>query len=66
MRRFQEDLKNKKRIIVGVNEFLSDEALPIDIFRVPEEFEKSKIAKLNKLRSSRDNSAVRSALDWGC
>lgn len=63
VRRFQEDLRKKKRIIVGVNEFMSDETLPMEIFRVPEEFEKSKIAKLKKLRLSRNNDAVRAALD---
>lgn len=63
VRRFQEDLKRKKRIIVGVNEFMSDESLPIEIFRVPPEFEAAKIKKLKGLRRSRNNDAVRKALN---
>jgi methylmalonyl-CoA mutase N-terminal domain/subunit len=62
VRQVQYELEQKKKIIVGVNDFQSEEELPIEIFRVPPEFEKEEIAKLQKLRRERDNNAVKQAL----
>lgn len=60
---FQREIEEKKRIIVGVNAFQSEEPLPIEIFRMPPEFEQEKIARLQKLRRDRDNNAVKRALE---
>jgi len=62
-RRYQDSIEKKERIVVGVNEFQSGKSSPIEIFKVPPEFEKEKITKLIKLRSERDNEAVKSALE---
>ncbi|MCP4623018.1 MAG: methylmalonyl-CoA mutase [bacterium] len=62
-RQYQDSIEKKERIVVGVNEFQSDKSSPIEIFKVPPEFEKEKIAKLKKLRSERDNEAVKAALE---
>jgi len=61
-RQYQDEFETKKRIVVGVNEFQSEESAPIEIFRVPPEFEQEKTARLNRLRAERDNDAVKSAL----
>lgn len=63
VRQVQNEIEQKKKIIVGVNAFQSEEELPIEIFRVPPEFEQEKIIKLQKLRSERDNNAVKRALE---
>jgi methylmalonyl-CoA mutase N-terminal domain/subunit len=62
-RQYQESIEKKERIVVGVNKFQSDKSSPIEIFKVPPEFENEKIAKLKKLRSERDNEAVKAALE---
>jgi methylmalonyl-CoA mutase N-terminal domain/subunit len=62
-RQYQNSIEKKERIVVGVNEFQSEKSSPIEIFKVPPEFEKEKITKLKKLRSERDNEAVKSALE---
>ena len=62
-RQYQDSIEKKERIVVGVNKFQSDKSSPIEIFKVPPEFEKEKIAKLKKLRSERDNEAVKAALE---
>ena len=58
----QKELAAKQRIIVGVNEFKSEEALPISIFRVSPDFEQKKVAALKNLRRKRDNAKVKEAL----
>ena len=63
IRQYQDEFEKKKRIVVGVNEFRSEASAPIDIFRVPPEFEQEKITKLRNLRAERNNDAVKSALE---
>jgi methylmalonyl-CoA mutase N-terminal domain/subunit len=62
-RKHQDDLEQGKRVVVGVNEFRGEESVPIEIFRVPPEFEHQKTAKLQELRQERDNDAVQRALE---
>ena len=59
----QSKLDNKQRIIVGVNEFQSEESLPIEIFRIAPDFEQEKKSKLRKLRNDRDNGRAKKALE---
>ena len=56
------ELAAKQRIIVGVNEFKSEEALPISIFRVSPDFEQKKIEALKHLRRNRDDAKVKASL----
>ena len=55
-------VENKERVIVGVNEFMEREELPIEIFRPPKDTEEKQKRKLRKLREKRDNRKVRNAL----
>lgn len=59
---YQDDFENKKRIVVGVNEFQSEEASPIEIFRVPPRFEREKIDRLKRMRDERNSTAVKASL----
>lgn len=58
----QKALENKERIIVGVNEYVEKEELPIQIFRPPKDTEEKQKKKLRKLRKKRNNMKVRDAL----
>ena len=60
---WQRDVEQKKRIIVGVNEFRSkmDEKTG-DILRVNEEVGKRQVAKLKKWKENRDQEALKDAL----
>jgi len=54
--RYQKELEEKKRIIVGVNEFvLEDEKLEIPLLRIDPEVERRQVERLQKLRKERDN-----------
>lgn len=61
---FYQAVEKSERIVVGVNEFVSeeDEEEP-EIFRVSEETEKIQIANLKKLKAERNNQQVQKTLD---
>ncbi|MGQ9604325.1 MAG: acyl-CoA mutase large subunit family protein [bacterium] len=62
--RYQREIEEKKKIIVGVNEFvIKDEKLDIDILKIDPRVEEGQKKALQKLRSERDNIAVRSAIE---
>jgi len=60
--RLQKEIENKKRIVVGVNEFIDKEELPMDIFRPPEGTAEKQKMKLKKLRETRNNKRVENIL----
>jgi methylmalonyl-CoA mutase N-terminal domain/subunit len=61
--RYQSEIEEKDRIIVGVNEFVEEnEKIEIPILNISKEVEKSQIAKLTKLKKERDNVLVRQKL----
>ena len=59
----QKEIDEEKRIIVGVNKFVSDEKPVLEIHKArPEIVEEQKIS-LEKLRRERDNEAVQASLE---
>ncbi|MBI5015908.1 MAG: methylmalonyl-CoA mutase [Deltaproteobacteria bacterium] len=57
-------IQNKQKIVVGVNEYVSEEEEEEpEIFRVTEETEKTQLANLKKLKAERSSQQVRKALD---
>jgi len=60
--RHQKEIENKERIVVGVNEFIDGEELPIEIFRPPKDTEEKQKKKLQKLRETRNNARVKDTL----
>jgi len=61
--RYQKEVESKKRIVVGVNEFISEEKTPIKILRIDPEIEKALIKRLNEVKRKRNSAKVREALD---
>ncbi len=55
-------IDDKRRIIVGVNEFKSETDPDIDLFEVSEEVRARQIEKLNRVRERRNQAAVDEAL----
>jgi methylmalonyl-CoA mutase N-terminal domain/subunit len=60
--RQQRQVEKKEKIIVGMNEFVDDEELPVQIFRPPEDTAEKQKIKLKKLRETRDKQKVNEAL----
>jgi methylmalonyl-CoA mutase, N-terminal domain len=56
--RYQKEIENKKRIVVGVNEYATDEPVTIPILEMDKEGEKRQLERLSRLRRERDNELV--------
>ncbi len=59
--RYQKDIENKDKIIVGVNNFISDAVNP-PILRVDDSIRIQQIEKLNQVKTERDNVQVKAVL----
>ncbi len=56
--RYQKEIDSKKRIIVGVNEYASDEPIAIPLLEMDKEGEKRQLERLSRLRRERDNEVL--------
>jgi len=61
--KFQQAVEARDRIIVGVNEFVSEDDEPIGTLYIDESAAERQLARLNELRKTRDNARVRATLD---
>ncbi|MGB9778416.1 MAG: acyl-CoA mutase large subunit family protein [Candidatus Bathyarchaeales archaeon] len=62
--RYQREVEEKKRIIVGVNEFaIEEEECPIELLRIDPKVEKEQVERLQKLKRERDNRKVKEILE---
>ncbi|HET6639710.1 MAG TPA: methylmalonyl-CoA mutase family protein [Gemmatimonadota bacterium] len=62
--RYQEEIDMKRRVIVGVNEFIEeDEKLEIPILRIDPRYEREQIERLRKVRSDRDAGRFEAAME---
>jgi len=61
--KFQQRVEERDKIIVGVNEFVSEQDEPIGILYIDESAAERQLSKLKELRRTRDNVGVRGALD---
>ncbi|MEO8665001.1 MAG: methylmalonyl-CoA mutase family protein, partial [Ignavibacteria bacterium] len=60
--RFQKDLEEKKEIVVGVNEFTSENDEQYILFKFDDDVRRKQIEKLKNLKARRDNAKVESLL----
>ncbi len=56
--RYQREIEQHERIVVGVNRYQLDESIDIPLLVMDEQGEKRQITRLKKLRSSRNQAAV--------
>ncbi len=59
---YQRELDERKRIVVGVNDFVQDGEEPTPILRIDPALEKKQVDRLAATRARRDGAAVESAL----
>jgi methylmalonyl-CoA mutase N-terminal domain/subunit len=60
--RFQREVEEEKRLIVGVNAFESDQQGSVEILKIDDQVAESQIARLRKVKAERDPRAVERAL----
>jgi len=61
--KYQREIDNKERIIVGANEYTSEEKERIPLLRISSDVEKTQLERLKALKNSRDSKRVQRALD---
>jgi len=61
--RYQREIDERRRIVVGVNEFVADEPLRVPLLRMDPQGYERQCARLAQVRAERDNGAVGQALD---
>jgi len=61
--RFQQAVEQRDKIIVGVNEFVTDDDEAIGTLYIDETTAERQLAKLNRLRQTRDNGRLQAALE---
>ncbi|OLN32530.1 acyl-CoA mutase large subunit family protein [Desulfosporosinus metallidurans] len=61
--RYQQEIESKDRIIVGINDFVSEEKDKIDLLKIDPEVERSQVIRLTALKQSRDNIRVQTTLE---
>jgi methylmalonyl-CoA mutase N-terminal domain/subunit len=61
--RYQQELEQKQRIMVGVNDFTVDDEAPIEILRISPQLEQEQVERVREVRRRRDQAACTRALD---
>jgi methylmalonyl-CoA mutase N-terminal domain/subunit len=61
--RFQQAVERRERVIVGVNDFVEDEARSVPTLYIDEAAAERQTERVRRLRKDRDNARVRRALD---
>ncbi|MDI6732809.1 MAG: methylmalonyl-CoA mutase family protein [Planctomycetota bacterium] len=60
---YQQEIESKKRIIVGVNQFIDDETPDIELLKISPKVEIEQCRQLKKLKAGRDNLKVKQSLE---
>jgi methylmalonyl-CoA mutase, N-terminal domain len=61
--RFQQAFERKNKVIVGVNDYIQEDEEPLEILYIDESAGDTQLARLERLRRTRDNDLVRRTLD---
>jgi methylmalonyl-CoA mutase N-terminal domain/subunit len=59
---YQKDVEEKRRVVVGVNEYVTEGAAPFETLRVEEALERARAAELAAYRKRRDGAKLEEAL----
>lgn len=60
---FQRDFDEQKKIMVGVNKYVVDEEIPVDIYQTDEALEERQLARTNEVKNNRDQKRVEECLE---
>jgi methylmalonyl-CoA mutase N-terminal domain/subunit len=61
--RYQRQVEETERTMVGVNKYASEEEIPVEILEIDEELERLQIEKTNRIKNDRDNTQVKACLE---
>jgi methylmalonyl-CoA mutase N-terminal domain/subunit len=61
--KYQTQIDSLEKTVVGVNKYVTEDEIPVDILHIDPELEKQQIERTNQLKERRDQGAVAAALD---
>jgi methylmalonyl-CoA mutase N-terminal domain/subunit len=61
--RHQQELEQRRRIVVGVNEFVSEDQQELEILRIPLSLEQEQVERVREVRRKRDEARAVRALE---
>jgi methylmalonyl-CoA mutase N-terminal domain/subunit len=61
--KFQRELDEERRIMVGVNKYVTEDDVPVDIYHVDEALEERQIERTQEVKNSRDEKKVKASLE---
>ena len=61
--RFQQAVERREQVLVGVNDYVQEDEPPLPILYIDDRAAETQLARLEQLRRTRDNDAVRRSLD---
>jgi methylmalonyl-CoA mutase N-terminal domain/subunit len=61
--RYQQEVEQRRRIVVGVNEFTVDDEEPIEILRIDPKLESEQVARVREVRRKRDQARCTNTLN---
>ena len=60
---YQRQIDESKKTVVGVNKYITEERVPVDILEIDDTLERMQIEKTHRVKNARDNKKVRESLD---
>ena len=60
---YQRQIEKREKVVVGVNKYVVDEDIPVEILEIDEKLETLQIEKTRRVKTERDNAAVRYCLE---
>jgi methylmalonyl-CoA mutase N-terminal domain/subunit len=61
--KYQRQIDEKVRTVVGVNKYVTEERMPVEILEIDEALEKEQVEKLNRVKSERNHRKVKECLE---
>ncbi|MBI5967110.1 MAG: methylmalonyl-CoA mutase family protein, partial [Deltaproteobacteria bacterium] len=60
---FQKQLERKEKIMVGVNKYITEEVLPVELLEMDPALEEKQIDRLNRVKNQRNHARVKESLE---
>lgn len=60
---YQRQIDGKQKTVVGVNKYVTEEDIPVEVLEIDEELERQQIEKTNRIKNERNNKMVKECLE---
>jgi len=60
---YQRQIEENRKTVVGVNRYVTEETVPVEVLQVDEELERMQIEKTSRIKNGRDNKKVKECLE---